>query len=244
MYLSGKPLYPIAVGVADMLAETFNGNLNISFSGGIDKNNILKILKTGINPITFSSILLKPKGYINTKNIIIEGVKEKISFGKIDLVALKTLAEEAKTDPNHKNKGDGKVREDKLPTFDCFKGKCGICVDVCPNRANMRITDENFEAAYQILHIENRCNECGNCQTFCPKGGFPYFKKVTLYADMDEFNDSKNTGFAKIGENKFQIRDVDNKEYVYEIDSNQANEDKKEIEIFLETVMRDYPYLV
>ena len=121
---------------------------------------------------------------------------------------------------------------------------CGICVDVCPNRANMRITDENFEAKYQILHIENRCNECGNCYTFCPKGGFPYFKKVTLYADMDEYNDSKNTGFVKVGENKFQVRDIDSKEYVYEIDPNKANEDKKEVEKFLETVMRDYPYLV
>jgi len=45
MYLSGKPLYPIAVGVASMFAEALNGDIHISLSGGIDKNNIISVLK-------------------------------------------------------------------------------------------------------------------------------------------------------------------------------------------------------
>ncbi len=244
MYLSGKPLYPIALGVAEMLTEVFNGDLNISFSGGIDKNNISSVLKTGINPITFSTILLKPKGYMNTNSIIEQGNKEDIPRSKIDLEALKVLAQEAKTDSNYKNKGDGKVLEDKLPTFDCFKGKCGICVDVCPNRANIRVEDENFAAPYQILHIENRCNECGNCYTFCPKGGYPYFKKITLYADLEEFNDSKNLGFVQVGENKFKVRDEADHDYIYQIDKSKSSEEISDIEQFIQTVAREYPYLV
>ncbi len=241
MYLSGKPLYPIAIGVANMLATTFEGNLHISFSGGIDKHNIIKVLETGINPITFSTILLKPRGYMNTNSIAKEAGTLNVTTGKINLEKLSTLAEEAKQDKNHKNKGDGKVLEDTLTAFDCFKGKCGICVDICPNRANMKITDESFTSAYQILHVENRCNECGNCQTFCPKGGAPYFKKVTLYADLEEYNDSKNPGFAKVGETKFQVRTEDGKEYIYD---REESKEKTDIEKFIDTVNTDYPYLV
>ena len=241
MYLSGKPLYPIAIGVANMLATTFEGNLHISFSGGIDKHNIIKVLETGINPITFSTILLKLRGYMNTNSIAKEAGTLDVTTGKINLEKLRALAEEAKQDKNHKNKGDGRVLEDTLTAFDCFKGKCGICVDICPNRANMKVTDENFTSAYQILHVENRCNECGNCQTFCPKGGAPFFKKVTLYADLEEYNDSKNPGFAKVGETKFQVRTEDGKEYIYDRESGQ---EKTDIEKFIDTVNTDYPYLV
>ncbi len=39
------------------------------------------------------------------------------------------------------------------------------CVDVCPNRANQVVVAQGRE---QILHIASLCNECGNCETFCP----------------------------------------------------------------------------
>ena len=41
---------------------------------------------------------------------------------------------------------------------------CEICVEVCPNRANVAI---NANGKPQILHIDGMCNECGNCGTFC-----------------------------------------------------------------------------
>lgn len=241
MYLSGKPLYPIAMGVSRMFAEALNGDIHMSLSGGIDKNNIVSVLKTGIAPLTVSTLLLKPGGYKNLKSLLDEINTESIKFEKLNVDDIKDLAENAKLDENYKNKGDGRYLEDTLPTYDCFKKNCGICVDVCPNRANMRVYDDRFDAAYQIVHIENRCNECDNCHTFCTRGGFPYFKKVTLFADHEEFENSENAGILKLEEGKFKLRDEDKNEYTYDIGN---SDDKKLIEKILETMVKEYPYLI
>jgi putative selenate reductase len=242
MYLSGKPLYPIAMGVSRMFAEALNGEIHISLSGGIDKNNVVSVLKTGIAPLTISTLLLKPGGYKNMKSLVDKISAEQIEFENLDVDAIKDLAEKAKVDENYKNKGDGRYLEDTLPTYDCFKKNCGICVDVCPNRANMRVYDDRFDAAYQIVHIENRCNECDNCHTFCTRGGFPYFKKVTLFADKEEFENSENSGILKMEEGKFKLRDEDKKEYIYNI--NDSKNDKSSIEKILDTMILEYPYLL
>jgi putative selenate reductase len=244
MYLSGKPLYPIALGVADKFAQSFHGDIPISFSGGIDKNNILNVLKTGIVPVTYSTILLKPRGFINIKDLISKIKETSNSIDRLDVNAIKALAASAISDPNYKNKGDGRILEDTLPTYDCFKVNCGICVDVCPNRANIKLYDERFGSAYQIVHIESRCNECDNCHTFCTRGGFPYFKKVTLFETQEEFKHSDNAGILKIGEHKFQLRDETGHEYIYDYSNNESNEKKKKIERILDTLLRDYPYLI
>lgn len=242
MYLSGKPLYPIAMGVSRMFAEALDGDVHISLSGGIDKNNIVSVLKTGIAPLTVSTLLLKPGGYKNMKSLLDKISAEKIEFGNLDVEAVKEVAENASSDTNYKNKGDGRYLEDTLPTYDCFKVNCGICVDVCPNRANMRVYDDRFDSAYQIVHIENRCNECDNCHTFCTRGGFPYLKKVTVFADEEEFKDSDNAGILKLEDNKFMLRDEDKTEYVYDL--NNSSKDKKSIEKILETMLKEYPRLL
>lgn len=244
MYLSGKPLYPIALSVAELFANSFKGDIPISFSGGIDKNNIVDVLKTGIAPVTFSTILLKPRGYINIKHMVAKLKGEEFSFNHLDVKALKELADSSKENVNYKNKGDGRILEDTLPTYDCFKVNCGICVDVCPNRANIKLYDKHFSAPYQILHLENKCNECDNCHTFCPKGGFPYHKKVTLYTSIIEFNNSKNTGILKIKDNLYLLRNELGLEYEYELNYSKAKEEKKELEVILETILKDDQYLL
>ncbi len=245
MYLSGKPLYPIALGVAEKFARALGADIPISFSGGIDKNNILKLLKTGIAPVTFSTILLKPRGYINMKGIIDKIKDENFSLDKLNLQVIQELAEASKTDPNYKNKGErGVEKEDTLPTYDCFKVNCGLCVDVCPTRANMRLYDDRFEAPYQIVHIESRCYECGNCHTFCTRGGFPYLKKVTVFANKDEFNNSKNPGILKLSNKKFRLRDESGKEYLYNNLVNKTDVEQRSIEKILETLLKEYPYLL
>ncbi|MFC2083157.1 putative selenate reductase subunit YgfK [Candidatus Bipolaricaulota bacterium] len=88
---------------------------------------------------------------------------------------------------------------------------CDKCVDVCPNRANIgiRVTpfarelpryefiDGQFKLAgmeavrihqsRQILHIDDLCNECGNCTTFCVHQGRPYGDKPRLFLDREAF---------------------------------------------------------
>jgi len=75
---------------------------------------------------------------------------------------------------------------------------CNKCVDVCPNRANVAIEidkKEGFQDAYQIIHLDALCNECGNCATFCPYDGKPYKDKLTLFATKEDFKNSTNNGF-------------------------------------------------
>jgi putative selenate reductase len=74
---------------------------------------------------------------------------------------------------------------------------CNICVEVCPNRANIAVsaTGAAFRDGNQILHIDSLCNECGNCATFCPYDGAPYKDKLTLFEDEADFNNSRNNGF-------------------------------------------------
>lgn len=73
---------------------------------------------------------------------------------------------------------------------------CNKCVEVCPNRANIAIAVNGlFKDKFQILHIDGMCNECGNCETFCPHQGAPYKNKITLFWNEEEFNKSQNDGF-------------------------------------------------
>jgi len=78
---------------------------------------------------------------------------------------------------------------------------CNKCVEVCPNRANMVIEvpeEAGFSQKYQIIHIDAFCNECGNCETFCPWEGRPYRDKFTVFSSMEDFSGSENSGFLLI----------------------------------------------
>ncbi len=85
---------------------------------------------------------------------------------------------------------------------------CNKCVEVCPNRANIVITapeDAGFAQQYQIIHIDAFCNECGNCETFCPWQGKPYRDKFTLFNTEEDFTASRNPGFF-LKDGKLQLR--------------------------------------
>ncbi len=82
---------------------------------------------------------------------------------------------------------------------------CNVCVSVCPNRANVALRAEpvcyplqraekkgdstvvetlgkvEIGQSYQIVNIADFCNECGNCDTFCPTSGAPYKDKLKMH---------------------------------------------------------------
>jgi putative selenate reductase len=92
----------------------------------------------------------------------------------------------------------------KLELFDCIN--CGLCVPVCPNDANFffalppgeipvvkirheggswRAREEGrFAIAEreQIGNFADFCNDCGNCDVFCPEDGGPYRIKPRFFA--------------------------------------------------------------
>jgi putative selenate reductase len=76
---------------------------------------------------------------------------------------------------------------------------CLRCVEVCPNRANIALPTAGiapFGQAFQILHVDRLCNECGNCGFFCPYDGEPFRGKPSLFADKAALEASHNAGFA------------------------------------------------
>jgi putative selenate reductase len=88
---------------------------------------------------------------------------------------------------------------------------CDKCVYVCPNRANRayqvapvdldlpvlaikggcltQIGTQRFQVSQvrQIVHIDDFCNECGNCATFCVHAGKPYREKPRLFLQEADF---------------------------------------------------------
>ena len=68
---------------------------------------------------------------------------------------------------------------------------CEFCVEVCPNRANIMIQVSNH---HQIIHIDDLCNACGNCETFCPYDSAPYIDKIILYKNEQDFYESRLVG--------------------------------------------------
>jgi putative selenate reductase len=93
---------------------------------------------------------------------------------------------------------------------------CNICVGACPNFANFTFSaaPENipvYEIDFksetpeitlldhleikqfqQIINIGDFCNECGNCNTFCPTSGAPYNTKPKFYLSKKSFEQEDN----------------------------------------------------
>jgi putative selenate reductase len=63
VYMSGRPLHPLAVALAKRLQDDFKGKLAISFSGGVDPFNAADLLSCGLKPLTVCSDILQPGGY-------------------------------------------------------------------------------------------------------------------------------------------------------------------------------------
>jgi putative selenate reductase len=104
---------------------------------------------------------------------------------------------------------------------------CSICTTVCPNLANRSysitprtfilqkaLRSENGEIVYaddgsleikqryQIINIANFCNECGNCNTFCPTAGAPYKDKPRFYLTVSSFNQAEEGYFLAVLKDK------------------------------------------
>ena len=110
---------------------------------------------------------------------------------------------------------------------------CENCVSVCPNRANTVIVMP--DGRREILHIDRLCNECGNCKSFCPYASAPYKDKLTLFKDVEDFEDSTNKGFVSLGGSKVRVRLDD----VFDADLDGKNDLSKDMELFILTVLKN-----
>jgi putative selenate reductase len=92
--------------------------------------------------------------------------------------------------------GDSKSCEEEADRCLGCKNICELCVDVCPNRANVMINvNSDFVSNHQIIHLDGMCNECGNCGIFCPHKGNPYKDNITVFLSNEDFENCSNKGF-------------------------------------------------
>ena len=95
----------------------------------------------------------------------------------------------------------------QLVLLDCLS--CDKCVPVCPNDANFELTTPPEEVAFDDLTVDaqgevsrapggvwqvkkpsqwanwaDACNECGNCDVFCPEDGGPYVMKARFFSTV------------------------------------------------------------
>jgi putative selenate reductase len=94
----------------------------------------------------------------------------------------------------------------QLALFDCIN--CDKCIPVCPNDANFSVETPHvgpletldvvvgaagevvteaagtfqLKEAHQLANYADFCNECGNCDVFCPEWGGPYKVKPRFFS--------------------------------------------------------------
>jgi putative selenate reductase len=104
-----------------------------------------------------------------------------------------------------------------LVLFDCIS--CDKCIPVCPNDANFvysvaavsGFSEEAFvrpdgsvglrpsvpfvvEREHQIGNYADFCNDCGNCDVFCPEDGGPYVEKPRFFGSRTSFEANAQHG--------------------------------------------------
>jgi len=134
-----------------------------------------------------------------------------------------TLVAKATADPRYRaaqNRAAPRRIGSRLWLFDCIS--CDKCVPVCPNDANFVYETGVHSAAYenyrvqagapvpvpggvfevkrehQIANFQDFCNDCGNCDTFCPEEGGPFVEKPRFFGSLDAWRrlDDRNGFFV------------------------------------------------
>jgi putative selenate reductase len=229
MYLSGAPLHVLASTLLDRLATALpgrfaipghDGDVMVSFSAGITKENLADSIAMGVNPATVCSDLLKPGGYGRLAPMLKALAATMRDEGCTELPTWRAQRQVAAVDAGHRTtcaahvariRGDGvgdyhvdgnsklpREVDHDLEMFGCVA--CNFCVTVCPNDAFTSIKslagdDHGMDARQQYLVFVGLCNECGNCMTFCPERGDPAQIKPRLYTDADLFDGRAGQGF-------------------------------------------------
>jgi putative selenate reductase len=227
MYLSGPPLHVLATGVLNRLMTalpgmlaTEGGPVQVSWSAGINKENLAETLGMGVVPATVCSDLLKPGGYGRLEPML-RHLSDKVkTAGCPDLASWrqhrKTTAAESghphaaaahlasiRVAESYRQVGNTKLPrsvDHTLEMWGCVA--CNFCVTVCPNDAFFRLpTPEGsgLSGRQQYLVFAELCNECGDCMVFCPEEGDPALIKPKLYLDPDRFAATSGQGFLVEG---------------------------------------------
>jgi putative selenate reductase len=134
-------------------------------------------------------------------------------LSEVKLLNTERYVERATADPRYAEPNNRKTPRKigrMLRLFDCIS--CDKCVPVCPNDANFtfvlppseipiakfrreggawRRWEEGtlrIEETHQIGTFADFCNDCGNCDVFCPEDGGPYVLKPRLFGSRNAWD--------------------------------------------------------
>ncbi len=178
-YMSGRALLPISLRIASLLSDEFNGNLPISYSGGVSAFSAEDIYRTGIRPLTLATDILKPGGYNRISQIasILDHINPP---KKINVDLLKNLADNILEKDYVKKdfRGTGKAKvKDELPLYDCYVAPC---VQACPINQNIpdyvnNVSEKKYDNAMSVISEANMlpgmtCVLCDQkCKSVCSR---------------------------------------------------------------------------
>ncbi len=197
-YLSGAPLHVLAMHLVGRFRKTFGDSLPISFSAGIDRTNYAAAASVGLAPITVCTDLLKQGGYAR-----LHAYSDEL-HAAMDAARTPTLSQFSRTgdidayvdslDRDPRYRGARAPRSSKktghsLGPFDC--ATCDLCLSACPNAAIFVLPSLDgrfsFREKHQLAILAEWCNDCGNCETFCPDIGAPNRVKPRLFIHEDDW---------------------------------------------------------
>jgi putative selenate reductase len=135
----------------------------------------------------------------------------------------RAAAAAALDDPRWKAPQNGKPPRkigSSLHLFDCIN--CDKCVPVCPQSANFTFQTPPVElelrdlrvdggklvpgdpypfalggpkrSTHQLANYADLCNDCGNCDVFCPEDGGPYIEKPRFFSSRAQLEASPGPG--------------------------------------------------
>ncbi|MBK8257403.1 MAG: 4Fe-4S dicluster domain-containing protein [Polyangiaceae bacterium] len=263
-YLSGPPLHVLAMTLVERFRREVGTHLPISFSAGIDAQNVADAVALNLTPVTVCTDWLKTGGYgrgIRFFETLVArmrraGAKSRDAFilrafGQEEAAAqaalpaeevqralselrstgdlpaaitpqmrtrwvgeaarlntyayVEKVAEDPRYHKGHHEKSPRKVGSN-LTTFDCLT--CDKCVAVCPNNAiftyvvphlelptgkvkpaqgnkEERTGTVRIDERHQIAVLADLCNDCGNCDAFCPEDGGPNLAKPRFFGSKE-----------------------------------------------------------
>lgn len=180
---------------------------------------------------------MKASGSKNIREFIIKSDKTQDgkatdAFEKAVLANTSELLKRSIENPRYQSINNSKAPRkvgSHLHLWDCLN--CDKCIPVCPNNANFFFDVEPVDLDYsnievnetgwrktaggnfkiektnQIANFADACNECGNCDVFCPEEGGPYIEKSRFFGSLESFRLFKNhSGFyLDIKQNKSSL---------------------------------------
>jgi putative selenate reductase len=130
------------------------------------------------------------------------------------------LVEQATADPRYRaanNRAVPRKIGSHLFLYDCIN--CDKCVPICPNDANFIYETEPVDLSYSNYRIQNGqlvetlggvlkigkahqianyadfCNDCGNCDVYCPEDGGPQIEKPRFFGSLETYRAAGRQGF-------------------------------------------------